>query len=114
MSSKILTLTTGLQHDKFKETNKKDLKVVSNYIHIRLQQRNGRKSLTTIQGLNSNFDFEKINKALKKEFCCNGCVIEDSDLGIIIQLQGDQRDNVLNFLIKEEIALKKMVKIHGV
>lgn len=103
-----------MQYDKFKETNKKDFKNISNYIHIRLQQRNGRKSLTTIQGLNSNFDFEKINKTLKKEFCCNGCVIQDSDLGIIIQLQGDQRDNALKFLIKEEIALKKMIKIHGV
>ena len=114
MSSKILLLTTVLQSDKFKDTNKKDYKAVSNYIHIRLQQRNGRKSLTTIQGLNSIFDFEKINKALKKEFCCNGCVIQDSELGIIIQLQGDQRDNVINFLIKQEIALKKMIKIHGV
>nr|UXY88147.1 translation factor sui1 [Cryptomonas curvata] len=114
MSIKTSNLISGLQNDKFKETNKKDLKIISNNIHIRLQQRNGRKSLTTIQGLNSNLDFEKINKALKKEFCCNGCVIDDPDLGVIIQLQGDQRNNIIKFLIKEEIALGKMLKIHGI
>jgi translation initiation factor 1 len=104
-----------LQPDKYKETtSKKDSKMVLNNIHIRLQQRNGRKSLTTIQGLNSTLDFEKINKALKKEFCCNGCVIQDSELGIIIQLQGDQRNNITNFLVQEGIALFKMIKIHGI
>ena len=114
MCWKISQLTAGLQKNKFKDRNKKDLSMISNYIHIRLQQRTGRKSLTTIQGLNPNLDFEKINKALKKEFCCNGCVIENPDLGIIIQLQGDQRNNTIKFLIQEEIALPKMIKIHGI
>nr|UXY87159.1 translation factor sui1 [Cryptomonas sp.] len=103
-----------LQQEKFKDNSKKDLKTISNVIHIRLQQRNGRKSITTIQGLNSELDFEKINKALKKDFCCNGCVIEDSELGIIVQLQGDQRNNILKFLIREGIAMEKMIKIHGI
>ena len=114
MSWKIVQQTTGLQKDKFKENNKKDLNIITKCIHIRLQQRNGRKSLTTIQGLNPNLDFERINKVLKKEFCCNGCVIEDPDLGIIIQLQGDQRNNIIKFLIEEDIALPKMIKTHGI
>jgi translation initiation factor 1 len=38
----------------------------SNYVHIRIQQRNGRKSLTTVQGLAIDLDLRKILKALKK------------------------------------------------
>jgi len=35
-------------------------------IHIRIQQRNGRKTLTTIQGLPKDFDPKKVLKAAKK------------------------------------------------
>lgn len=58
---------------------------------IRNQQRNGRKSLTTVEGLARAYDIKKICKALKKEFSCNGTVIQSEELGEIIQLQGDQR-----------------------
>ena len=75
------------------------------YIHIRIQQRNGRKSLTTVQGLKKEFNKTKILKDFKKvsvpslfefgqqaqlltfkpdvwqEFCCNGNVVEDPELG---------------------------------
>eukprot|EP00884_Botryococcus_braunii_P004008 jgi/Botrbrau1/13608/Bobra.0069s0005.1 len=83
------------------------------YVHIRIQQRNGKKSLTTIQGLKASFDYNKVLKALKKEFCCNGNVVEDPDLGKVIQLQGDQRKNASNFLVTNKIAKKDLIKIHG-
>lgn len=51
------------------------------YVHIRVQQRNGRKSLTTVQGLKKEFSYTKILKDLKKEFCCNGTVVQDPELG---------------------------------
>lgn len=54
------------------------------YVHIRIQQRNGRKSLTTVQGLKKEFSYEKILKDLKKEFCCNGTVVLDKELGKVI------------------------------
>ncbi|AFP65251.1 translation factor sui1 (nucleomorph) [Chroomonas mesostigmatica CCMP1168] len=92
----------------------KDFKKHNEVCHIRLQQRNGRKSLTTIQGLNEKLDIEKITKTLKKDFCCNGCITEDPMLGKIIQLQGDQRENVMKFFLEESILLKKKVKIHGI
>ena len=38
----------------------------SNYIHIRIQQRNGRKTLTTVQGLPQELDFKRIIRAFKK------------------------------------------------
>merc|ERR1712023_518906 len=72
----------------------------SDYVHIRVQKRNGKKSLTTIQGL-------------KKGFCCNGTVVDDEELGQIIQLQGDQRKNVLTFLVDNKIAKKDKIKVHG-
>lgn len=37
-----------------------------NFVHIRIQQRNGRKSLTTCQGIPEQFDLTRIIKAFKK------------------------------------------------
>lgn len=100
--------------DPFADAEGDDQVVTKGIVHIRLQQRNGRKSLTTIQGLNSSLDLAKLTKAFKKEFCCNGCVVDDKELGRVIQLQGDQRNKVTSFLVEEEIAAKKMIKIHGI
>ncbi|CAL9088717.1 unnamed protein product [Musa textilis] len=83
------------------------------YVHIRIQQRNGRKSLTTVQGLKKEFSYNKILKDLKREFCCNGTVVQDPELGQVIQLQGDQRKNVSNFLFQAGIVKKEHIKIHG-
>ncbi|PNH01489.1 Protein translation factor SUI1 1 [Tetrabaena socialis] len=82
-------------------------------VHIRVQQRNGRKSLTTVQGLKEKYDYNKVLKALKKEFCCNGTVVEDTELGKVIQLQGDQRKNVSDFLLGQKLVKKDQIKIHG-
>lgn len=35
-------------------------------VHIRIQQRNGRKTLTTVQGLSAEYDLKKIVRACKK------------------------------------------------
>lgn len=35
-------------------------------IHVRIQQRNGRKTLTTVQGLSDDYDKRKIIKVCKK------------------------------------------------
>lgn len=40
-------------------------------------QRSGRKSLTTVQGLTRKIDLNKLTKAFKKEFCCNGSIVQD-------------------------------------
>ncbi|MCQ9140761.1 hypothetical protein MZE11_19540, partial [Bacillus amyloliquefaciens] len=60
-------------------------------VHVRIQQRNGRKTLTTVQGLSSEYDLKKIVRACKKEFACNGTVVEHPEYGEVLQLQGDQR-----------------------
>ena len=59
------------------------------------------------------FDKKRILKALKKEYCCNGCIIEDETSGNVIQLQGDQRKNVATFLTGNKIVKKESLKIHG-
>ncbi|ERM94552.1 hypothetical protein AMTR_s00010p00266770 [Amborella trichopoda] len=83
------------------------------YVHVRVQQRNGRKCLTTVQGVKKEFNYNKILKDFKKEFCCNGTVVQDKELGQVIQLQGDQRKNVSNFLVQAGIVKKDNIKIHG-
>nr|KJB39025.1 hypothetical protein B456_007G314400 [Gossypium raimondii] len=86
--------------DPFADANAEDSGAgTKEYVHIRIQQRNGRKSLTTVQGLKKEFSYNKILKDLK-EFCCNGTVVQDPELGQVIQLQGDQRNNVSTFLVQ--------------
>ncbi|KAE8732446.1 Protein translation factor SUI1-like protein [Hibiscus syriacus] len=100
--------------DPFADANAEDAGAVAkDYIHIRIQQRNGRKSLTTVQGLKKEFCYNKILKDLKKELCCNGTVVQDPELGKVIQLQGDQRKNVCTFLVQAGIVKKDNIKIHG-
>ena len=83
-------------------------------VHIRIQQRNGRKCITTVAGLSSKLDLKKIQKAIKKEHCCNGTVLKDEETGQeVMQFQGDQREAVKSFLLKEEICDKDNVKVHG-
>ena len=60
----------------------------------------GRKCITTVQGLNEQLDLKKIIKAIKKTHCCNGTIVDDEGMGQVLQFQGDQRDNVLKFLLE--------------
>ncbi|KAI0273549.1 eukaryotic translation initiation factor 1 [Gloeopeniophorella convolvens] len=83
-----------------------------NHIHIRIQQRNGRKTLTTLQGLPREYDAKKLLKAFKKEFACNGTLVEDEEAGQVIQLQGDQRTKISTFLVEEGIP-RATIKLHG-
>jgi translation initiation factor 1 len=59
-------------------------------VHIRVQQRNGRKCITTVCPLADDLDIKRICKAFKKNFSCNGAVTKDDELGEVIQLSGDQ------------------------
>ncbi|KAI5018763.1 hypothetical protein ZWY2020_043651 [Hordeum vulgare] len=135
-----LDVTLPSAFDPFAEANAEDAGAgpgAKDYVHVRIQQRNGRKSLTTVQGLKKEFSYNKILKDLKKEFCCNGTVVQDPELGQVIQLQGDQRKNVATFLVQDPelgqviqlqgdqrknvatflvqagIAKKELIKIHG-
>ena len=48
-----------------------------------------------------------------QEFACNGTVVDHPEYGEVIQLQGDQRNNIYEFLEKVGIAKKDQLKVHG-
>jgi len=53
--------------DPFADASKgNDVGSQGNVIHIRIQQRNGRKTLTTVQGISDDYDKKKIVRACKK------------------------------------------------
>jgi len=81
-------------------------------VHLRTKKRSGRKFITTIEGLANDLDIKKITKALKKTFKCNGSVEKDDNNNEIIQLSGDQCQNVYEFLIDQEIIDKELIIIH--
>jgi len=82
-------------------------------VHVRVQQRNGRKCITTVAGLADDLDVKRICKAFKKNFSCNGAVQKDLEVGEVIQLSGDQRTNVKEFLVDQEICHSENVVLHG-
>lgn len=87
----------------------------NNKIHLRLQQQ-GRRNVTIIQDLDNDLDFPRICKDMRKKFSCNGNVVIDEKMGEIIQLQGDQRYNVKDWLIKHEIVTSREIDrivVHG-
>lgn len=90
----------------------------SQLVHIRVKQRNGKKSVTTIAGIPRNMDFKKILRALKKNLSTNGHITEEYDKEldseiILIHLQGDVRQKIKDFLVNEKIFDFDVVKIHG-
>ncbi|KAG7505763.1 Eukaryotic translation initiation factor 1b [Solea senegalensis] len=97
-------------YDPFADASKGD---AGDYVHIRIQQRNGRKTLTTVQGISDSYDKKKLVKAFKKNFACNGTVIEHPEYGEVIQVQGDQRKNISQFITTCGLIPEEHVKVHG-
>lgn len=88
--------------------------------------------MTTVQGLPKKFDQKKILKVIKKKFgkfkhhetrettsdfkgwpcwffgrsACNGTIVNDAEMGEVIQLQGDQRKDVQEFLVNKKEGLE--------
>ena len=85
-----------------------------NLVDIRIQQRNGRKSMTIVQGLPPKLNLKKVLSYFKRNFCCNGTIVEDQVAGRVLQMTGDQRVAVANFLVEQKIVPKESIKIHGV
>ena len=85
-----------------------------NIVTISVQKRNGRQCITSITGMAQDLDLKKIISYLKKKYNCNGSIIKDEQFGEVITLTGDQKENVYNFLIGEEINKKDEIIIKGV
>lgn len=90
--------------------------LTKNRYHIRIQQRNGKKSITTLQGLEDDLDIKRICKYMRKSFNCNGNVKKDEFDEEIIQLQGDQRENIKQWLLEQQIVEQTdatRIVVHG-
>jgi translation initiation factor 1 len=85
-----------------------------NIVTISVQKRNGRQCITNISGLAEDLDLPKIISYLKKKYSCNGSIIKDEQFGEIITLTGDQKENIYNFLIGEEINKNDEIIVKGV
>jgi translation initiation factor 1 len=83
------------------------------YIHIRIQQRNCRETLTTIQGIADDYNKKKLVKVFKNKFACNGSVVEHPDYGEVIQLQHDQHESICQFRVEIGLAKDHQLKVHG-
>lgn len=81
-------------------------------IHIRYQQRNKKKGMTIIEGLDESIDLKLFLKDIKKNLCCAGTIKQDNEKNkLIVQFQGDHRDYIKQFLIDKHDY--KDIIIHG-
>lgn len=55
----------------------------------------------------------KIAIDILQEFACNGTVIDHPEYGEVLQLQGDQRENICQWLTKTGLAKPDQLKVHG-
>ena len=85
-----------------------------NIVTISVQKRNGRQCITTISGMAEDLDLKKIISYFKKTYSCNGSILKDEKYGEVITLSGDQKDNMYNFLINEEINKREDIIVKGV
>ena len=107
------TKTLKITTDAFEDAGDSGAAASEEKVHVRVQQRNGRKCITTVAGLADDLDIKRICKAFKKNFSCNGAVQKDPEVGEVIQLSGDQRTNVKDFLVDQEICHGESVVLHG-
>lgn len=84
--------------------------IQKNNVHIRIQQRNGRKRITVIEGLPREGDIKDTFRSMQKTFNCGGQLLVNEH---IIILTGDQRQKVHDYLINHQIAPKDCIKVHG-
>ena len=89
-------------------------------IHLRLFKRNARKTITLIEGLDqySEIDLNKFLKYAKTKLSCNGNIKkdsgdEDTTSKILIQLQGDHRNEVSLILQHRYHVENRHIVIHG-
>ena len=48
-----------------------------------------------------------------QKFACNGTVVEHPEYGEVLQLQGDQRNKICDWLTKNSLVKPDQLKVHG-
>lgn len=90
-------------------------------IHLRIQQRNGKKCITTVEGLKDTKEtpMKEIAQKMRKTFNCSASIVFAMVDGVkntkekCIQLSGDKRNDIKKFLIDFKIVEENKIKIHG-
>ena len=101
----------NIKYDPLAELNQE---VSENKIHLRIQKRNARKCVCTIEGLTFDEDkLKEIMKNMKKSFACNGTIIDHDEFGKIIQLQGDIREKAKTMLVEKYNISGENIILHG-
>lgn len=83
-------------------------------VTIAVEKRNGKKCITNVIGMAEDLDLHKILSYLKKKHNCNGSILKDEKYGEIMSFTGDQKENIYNFLINEQIYDKEDIIVKGV
>jgi translation initiation factor SUI1 len=79
-------------------------------IIISIQQRTSKKSLTKIEGLDEK-EQKKVMKDLQKKLQTSAYI--DTENKKLIVFQGDHRIEILNYIIKNNLAILENIKIRG-
>jgi translation initiation factor 1 len=85
----------------------------TNVVTIKIQQRAGRKAITTLQGLYEGLDFERLSKEFRKRWGCSSIIVQDKEGATVIQLQGDQRVHLKEFLLAEQLVWPAQLRVYG-
>ena len=83
-------------------------------VTIAIEKRGGRKCNTNVIGMADDLDLNKILSYLKKKHNCSGSILKDNVYGDVMSFTGDQKENIYNFLIDEQIYDKEDIIIKGV
>jgi translation initiation factor SUI1 len=81
-------------------------------IHLRLQMRTVRKSITIVEGLKPE-DAKVILKDLRKRIHTNGTVTKSKEGEPVLTVQGDKRKIIKQYLIDEKYAKSDTIITHG-
>jgi len=95
-------------------TNSENMLLNSQKVTISVRKRNGRQNITNVIGMAEDLDLPKILSYIKKTYNCNGSILKNETFGEVMSFTGDQKENIYNFLIKEEIYNKEDIIIKGV
>ena len=84
-------------------------------IEIYVKQRNGRKCITTVEGLGNDKDkLKNISKQLRKKMSCSGTVDKNKETGkMFLKFSGQDINTIVNYLVKINYS-KEDIRIHGV
>ena len=92
-----------------KTTNDTSSAEFNGEIHLEIKSRSAKKSKTYVKGLeDTELDLDKLAMEWRKKYCCGVANVNG-----VVELSGDRRECVMEYLIEKSIAKQEQIKIHG-